>query len=355
VRPLVEADVPQVAALHRRLLGSSEESGPVERYLLEILCRHPWRDPRLPSLVYEDPTGRIAGCLGVMPRPMRMEGRSIVAAVTHSFMVEPDHRSNLAAMQLLKSFLAGPQDLSLAEGNAISRRLWEAIGGATGTLYSLRWTRPLRPARYALDLCRRRGLRRWPVALLRPVCAAADFAASRLPQSPLRLETPKLSAQETDAAELCSAIGRLSAPRVLRPCYERESLEWLLGMLGAVPTRGTPRAVLLERAGTLVGSYVYYVKPGGVSEVVQIAAAPGEGAEVLDHLFDDARSRGAIAVSGQLEPSLLPAFSERFCSFHRGRDGSWVLLHSRSDRILRALQLGDAYFTRLEGEWWIAA
>lgn len=355
VRPLLEEDVPRIAELHQSAFGAQASPAQLESHLRDVFCRHPWLDERLPSLVHEDEDGWITGCLGVMPRPMSIDGRPIVAAVTHDFMVEPDRRSTLAAMQILKAFFSGPQDLSLAEGNDVSRKLWEAMGGTLSMLHSLRWTRPLRPARYALSLLERRGLPWWYVRPLRPFCRVLDLLAMRLPESPLRQQRSRATAEELEPGTLLDALNRLAGPCSLRPRYEREALEWLFRTLARSTRRGAFRKVLLRREGRVLGWYLYYAQPGGISEVVQIGATQATAQEVLDHLFFDAWSCGAVAVSGQLEPSLTPAFSERFCVFHRGRGGSWVLVHSRDERILRALQRDDAFFTRLEGEWWIAA
>lgn len=356
VRPLGEQDIPRIAELHQKLLSSGLGTSrhEMESRLLEVFCRHPWRDPRLPSLVYEDADGRIVGCLGVMPRPMWMEDRPITAAVTHTFMVEQDHRCTLAAMHLLKTFFSGPQDLSVAEGNHLSRKLWEGVGGATSMLYSLRWTHPLRPARYTVSLLEKRGLRGWLALSMRPGCRVLDFVAGRVPESPFRHTPSALVAEQLDATALLNSVERLSEQCSLRPHYDRESLDWLLRFLTGSTSRGMLRSVLLRKGNRIAGWYVYYAKPDGVSEVVQVGATEDSASDVLDHLFQDAWREGATAVSGQFEPSLMSVFSEKFCLFHRGRGGSWILVHSRNERILRALQLGEAYFTRLDGEWCIA-
>src|SRR3989442_1191402 len=157
VRPMTERDVTQVVELYERVFVRPTAGGPqsVGEYLREILFRNPWRDDALPSLVYEDGAGRIAGCLGVMPRRMLLEGRPIRAAISHTFMVEPGSRSSLAALALARAFLSGGQDLSIPEGGSPSRRILDRFGGSTSLLFSLRWTRPLRPTRFLLSLLKR--------------------------------------------------------------------------------------------------------------------------------------------------------------------------------------------------------
>ena len=356
LRPVVEADLPAIAALHRRAFDgapsartSAEE---LETLLREIVCGHPWPDRRLPSLVYEQ-EGAIVGFLGIMPRPMSFEGDPIVAAVGHNFMVDPRHRSSLAAVELVRGFIAGPQDLSLAEGTDTSRRLWTALGGTVAPAYSLRWTRLLAPARYGLGLVARRGA---PVGWLAPLAAAADLAARRFPGSPLGDRRPDLEAEPLDAATLAESIARLSARRPLAPRYDAATLDWMLGVLDRHAAGGTLRRVALRRAGVLAGWYLWFLRAGGaggrVAEAVQVGATEEAALDVVDHLLADARRHGAVAVGGRLEPALMPALSERLSLFHRGRGPSWLLAHSRDERILRAVHVGDAFLTRLEGEWW---
>jgi hypothetical protein len=320
-------------------------------YLEAVFCRHPWCDETLPSLVCEDRGGAIAGCLGVMPRPMLMEGRPIRAAITHTYMVEPGSRTALAGVELARAFLAGPQDLSIAEGGGASRRILERFGGSTILLYSLRWTRPLRPTRYLLALLRRRGL---PAPLSRalvPFCAAVDLVAPLIPERSLRLARPRLAGAPLDTGTHLEGLSLLTRGAALRPEYGRESLEWLMGLLGRKRGLGTVRATVVRAAsGGVAGWFVYYLNRGGICEVVQLGARRDAMPEVLDRLFYDARRGGAAAVSGQLDPAAFQALSERGCVFHHD-GGSWFLVHSREPAILDAFRGGEAFLTRLEGEW----
>jgi hypothetical protein len=113
---------------------------------------------------------------------------------------------------------------------------------------------------------------------------------------------------------------------------------------------------VLRAGGALAGWHLWFLRPGGpggrVAEAVQVGATEEAALDVVDHLLADARRRGAVAVAGRLEPALMPALSERLSLFHRGRGPSWLLAHSRDERILRAVHVGDAFLTRLEGEWW---
>jgi hypothetical protein len=362
VRPLADEDVPQIAELRERLMPGAGHltSEAIREQLTQVLLRHPWRNEFLTSLVYQEQGGRISGCLGVMPRPMVFQDRKITAAIGHSFMVEPGRRPVLAALELAQRFLAGPQDLSLSEAGQVSRKLWERAGGTVSLLYSLCWTRPLRPSRYALSFLRRRGL---PAALnwgIRPVCDLADKLAPRVSRS-FRFEAAGSPAAVAaagigaglDGQTFCTGAVNSIRSRSLHPHYDATSAGWLLETLGRKVGRGDLHRVLVRnpRQETL-GWYLYYLVPDGIGAVVQIGAREGCAEQVFDHLCHHAAGQGAIAISGQVDPAFFHAFAARDCLFHHD-GGSSFLIHSKYPEILHAIHRGDAFLTRMEGEWWI--
>lgn len=356
VRPLEESDIPRIAELHEKVLGQAARgaSPSLPERLARVFLQHPWQGESLPSWVYEDARGKVVGCLGVVPRPMTFNGRRILAAISHSFIVDPGSRSTLAALALVQKFLAGRQDLSLAEGNSVSRAILEGAGGFTSLIYSLCWTRPLRPGRYVLSFLRKRGLpaaARW---MLLPFCQLAD-ALTPLVARRFRLVEPPVLAGGLDAAALRQLLGDFTLDRSLRPHYDERSLTWLLETLAQKQERGTLQKVVVRNARREpIGWYLYYGKPGGVGTVVQLGAKEGCAEHVLDHLFFHARQRGMVAVSGQVDPAFFHLYSRRDCVFHHD-GGSWILLHSRAPELRHAIDRGDAFLTRLEGEWWVGS
>lgn len=356
VRPLEERDLPAVVGLYERVLGKCDAAGRdrLRGRLSRIFVEHPWHDARMPSFVFEEAHNGIVGCLGVLPRPMHFNGRSIAAAICHSFIVEPYCRSSLAAMHLAREFLAGPQELALAEGNDVSRRLWEGVGGMTSLVHSLAWTRMLKPARYALAFLRRRGMSATAGALLQPWCRLADAVVPLFVRHPFRAPPPATAGNDADPAGLLEALTELARARRLRPAYSADAFAWLLDTVSEVAGRGGLRKALVEEQGAVVGAYIYYLKPDGVAEVVQIACIDGAADAVLDRLFHDAAKAGAVAVSGQMDPALFRPLAERHCIFHHN-GSSWMLLHARDPAILETINGGQAFLTRMEGEWWISS
>jgi hypothetical protein len=354
IRPLGENDVEDVARLHERIMPQAEymSHDSLRENLSRVLLQNPWRDDTMPSLVYEENDGRVTGCLGVMPRPMTFKGQRFTAAVSHSYIVDPGSRSGLAALRLAKAFLAGPQDLSMAEGNDMSRRVWEMAGGSVTLLYSLCWTRPVKPGRYALWYLRRRGLPPMLKWALHLSCRLADVLAPMASRS-FRFTAPAVTGATLDAQTFHESFSALTKKRVVRPEYDANAARWMLDTLAAKQGRGDfyHVSVANEQRET-VGWYMYYGKSGETGAVVQISAKQGCAEQVVDHLFHHASRHGIIALSGQVDPTLFHVLGGKDCLFHHD-GGSWFMLHSRRPEILQAIHSGDAFLSRLEGEWWI--
>ena len=114
VRPFADADIPSVARLHEAVFKTGARAEAAGRegyhaYLRDVFLGGPSHDPSLPSLVYEEDGGHIAGFLGVMPRRLTMNRRQFQAAISSQFVVDPGSRPALVAVALAKAFLDGPQ------------------------------------------------------------------------------------------------------------------------------------------------------------------------------------------------------------------------------------------------------
>lgn len=356
VRPMEDRDLPQVAALYERVFGlkSCKDRDSLRERLMRVFVNHPWRDERIPSRVYEEPGGSIVGCLGVVPRPMTLNGRAITAAISHSFLVQPSSRASLAALHLVREFLAGPQDLAMCQGDDISRKLWEMTGGATSQVYSLCWTRPLKPSRYFVSFLQRRGLPARAVALLDPCCRLVDALMPRVAGKAFALQPPTADDDEMDAAAISQSLPRITASRALRPTYSAGTANWMLETLTTNPARGGLHKRMVRDKGRVIGWYLYYLQADGMAEVIQLGADESSIDVVLDHLFHQAAADGAVAVSGQVDPMLFRALAGRQCVFHHEND-SWMLVHARNPEIRDAINSGRAFISRMEGEWWISA
>jgi len=353
IRALGEADVPAVAALFRRASPGQgwASQAACESYFREVLFDNPWRDPELPSWLAEE-DGRVSGFQAVLPRPMLQRGRRLRVAVGCQFMVDPEKRHGLTALQLGKAFLSGPQDLSLADGaNEHVRRMWVGLGGRASLLDSLHWTRVLRPARYALSFL----VQREPSMIARasrPLAIPVDAIFARLRPNRFHFEATDLIEEALDPATMLAHLPDMLGGRALQPAYDSRGLAWLLEQAARKTQHGSLRArAVFDRGRRLAGWYLYYVQANGISEVLQVAASDDCYDSVLRRLLADAWRNRAVAVRGRLDPRYVQELSDRHCWLRR--EGTWTLFHSRHDDVAAAILQGDAFLSRLEGEWWM--
>ena len=359
VRPFVEEDIPQVASLYWAFMLRRKGAAPPELHasFRELYFTNPWIDETPATLVYEEKDGRVVGFLGVIRRKMSLCGRPIRVAFGGNFVVDPEARSSLAGVRLLGKYMAGDQELSMTDSaNNMSRTLLERLGFRTLVLPSIHWVRPLRPTRFAAYAASRAvtpGIAKTVNVLTRPFCALADGLAARIPSSPFHCTEPSLYAAELDAETLLRCLTEFRKDYSLWADYDSHSLQWLLSFIQSRTFRGTLRKLVLRNdAEDIVGWYVYYAKPGGISEVVQIGSAPRFLKHVLDHLFYDAWSQGVIALHGVIQNRMMPELSDKNCLFTCR--GGWTVAHSRKSELLELLAHGDAFLSRLDGEWCLA-
>ncbi len=355
IRAFIEGDIPRVARLHTAVFRTSEHPDAAtldayHDYFSRVFLNSPICDSTLPSLVYED-GNRILGFLGVIPRRMMMKGRRFQAAISSQCAIDPAAHAGLVAMRLARTFLEGPQDLSISdEASDIARKIWEGLGGTTALLRSLHWTRPLRPATLALSRLRARP-RLAPLAVsARPAATIVDAMATRLPHSHFHQVKPEGSSAEplTEDAVL-DYTSELDASGSLHVEYDERTLRWLLEQAHHRRAGGSLHAAVVKRHSRTVGWYYYHLDRDRVADVLHFAATRGRAADVLAHLFFQATEQGAIAATGRLEPRYLQALSDNYCLFHRR--GPWVLLNSQRSDLIRSFENEDALFSRFDGEW----
>jgi hypothetical protein len=346
--------VPQVARLHcLSLYGTgSPPSERLQDYYREVFFRNPWFDPQLPSLVYRTNQGEVVGFMGRIPRPMAFSGRTIRAAIAHRLMVAPGSGRPLAAVRLVRQFLAGPQDLAISDGaNDKGRQFWEGCGGAVSPLYSLGWIWPLRPSRYLLSILTRGRLDRTAGMAFRPICSAIDLVASRKWKVALS-DAPFAASQiDMDASTLIACVNETAADFCVRPDYDEQSMGWLWQRLNENTDRGRLQGkVVMDRRGRLAGGFLCYLRKGGFGEVVFLAARHDSVEMVLDSLFHHALRERLVCLRGRLEPRFLLGLMRHECILKRH---SWGLVHARDPQIMKAVESGEAFISGLEGELWL--
>jgi hypothetical protein len=359
VRAFKKEDIPQVAELHRAVFATADQASAqlmkrYERYFAQTFLNDAWLDDDTQSLVHEEDQGRITGFFGAIVRRMSFNGRPVRVKLGSQAVVEPGSRG-LPGLKLFRGFLEGSHDLFMGdEASVVSRHLWEGFGGTASFLYSMYWLYALRPCRFGRSILTRKKL--LPGVLsqaISPVSWTLDGLAApmlRKLSSCAEDQVAPLIQEELTSEKLLSCLGEFAGKRLLYPDYDQHSLDWVLKRAAELARNDCLRKVLLKtERQEIAGWYIYSTEPSEITEVLQLYASRPFAHAVLEHLFRDAESRGAAVLRGRLEPSMVHAFSDKHCLFHVGP--SWALFYSPQPDLLHALNRGDAFFSRLEGEW----
>jgi hypothetical protein len=355
IRGLRREDLPGVCRLYERVVrsGSAEPPPQLADYFSRTLLDHPWADPEIPSLVYEDPDGDIVGFLGSYVRRMRLDGRPLRMACGGQLIADPGVRHRGVGALLIRRYLAGPQDLTITDGATDHvRRMWVGLGGLAPAHGAIGWLKVMRPGATCRSMLEERGDRRlqWARHVVGPVVDGL-LAVARRGRAGFALAEPEGVGEPLSADGLVEQI--CEAGRWLRfhVDYDTEYVEWLFQELEAVDVRGTPvRCLVRDRKGRVAGWYVYYLEPDAVAQVLQVAAPSGDVGLVLDHLLHHAATGGAVAVRGRIEPALVGELLARRCLLI---PTEWALAHTKQQAVLAILGSPQSLLTRLDGEWWM--
>jgi GNAT superfamily N-acetyltransferase len=351
IRPLQEDDLPQVAALFELVMRSGSETA--HRQLVNYFARlldHPWADPEIPSLVSVDRKGRIVGFIGSHVRRLRFQGQRIRVGVSGQFVSHPDARNRAVGALLLRRYLAGPQDMTMTSAVGEAARIWKALGGQVMALGSIRWIRIFSLGSTAGYLLERSDKAAWK-PVVRPLFSAAQALTDRLPPLSLRVRRPTTRAEDLSPERVLEHLPSVSDHFRIRPDYDQEFLDWIFREMAEVRSRGNlVKRLVLDANGRVLGWYVAYLQPGGVSQMMQIGAKERDVEAVLDHLLDEAQRSGVALLFGQLESAVFEPLTRRRCLLHPGGN---FLVHSRNPQILDAVLTGQVMISRMEGEGWM--
>jgi hypothetical protein len=352
IRPLERDDLEQVADLFLRVMrpGSSDRVPEVAAYFERTALDHPYADPEMPSLVYADERAAIKGFIGSYVCRMRFDGDRIRAACPGNLVSAHEARSQAVGALLLRQYINGPQDLTFTDtAGGQTRQMYKGLGAQVVHLGSFSWARILRPCRLARDRLVERGRRRASKLLPPALCAGLDATAMRLAPGLFGAELPPVGAETLRPQAMLRELPGLSGTLRLYPDYERNYLEWLYDELARPRRRGSLVRRLVHDGGRVLGWYVYYLKPGGISRVLQVVGTGKDVGSVLDHLFHDAQQGGAAMLDGRLEPRLVEALSRRRCIM---RYTGAAVAHSRNREILDALFSDQALLSRMDSDYW---
>jgi hypothetical protein len=347
VRPFFDSDINSVAELFLKVFRKSTAppSAALKTYFREIYLSSPWVNDSYPSLVYEH-EGKVRGFLGRIPFPMKYKGKEIVAAIGGNYMVDPEFRNPLAGVRLLKTFLSGPQNISMTDtANELGLKMWQGLGGVSAPAYGLQWIRLIRPGRFGSTVMLRSN-RLAPLRILAwPVALVADSIIRRTSIH------PRGYTKDLESRQLFEYIGHVSKVRSLSPSYTPSTLDWIIRKAEEKRQYGALRKLAVyAEDNSVAGWFLYYPNPGGIGQVLQIGSFSYSIDLVLKHLFHDAINCGSLAVMGRTEPGNTMELTQNYC-LHVQRS-NYLAIHSFDVDLLRAVHSGDAFLSRMEGEWW---
>ena len=358
IRDLEREDLEAVAGLFQssfrkpsRKNAAPSPSPELVRYLGEAFFDHPWTDPEIRSKVFVGPDAKVSGFIGVFPTRLELNGRMLRGAVAGSMTVANPKENPLAGARLLRSYLSGPQDISVTEtANETALGMWQKLGHPLDAGYSMNWLRILRPATAGAYMLERKLK---PAALLQPLGRLADRAAVALrvrPFLPADRTSAKITFRSVTPAEFADALLTLSQHYPLRPRWDAASLGWFVGQAEEKRNYGYPEwRVGFAADGRPLAAYVYFSRPGGIGWLMQAVSAPNFSYDLVDDLFAYAYEMGCSGMRGSGEPWLIPALMTRKALFY-GR--TYFLAQARDKSLLEPVKAGQALVSGLAGECW---
>jgi hypothetical protein len=351
VRDVQRKDLEAIAHLFQKTFRSSKaQSTSLQAYLEEAFFDHPWNEPDVVSKVFEEADRRISGFIGVLPARLELNGRPVRAAFAGSLMVENPKANPLAGARLVRSFLAGPQELSLTEtANKTSVNMWQKAGYPLDPGYSMNWLKVLRPSSTGIHFIEQRFA---AAKFLRPLGRVTDRAvAFGRRRSFKRPSGSKVLFRDVTPDVFSEALLVLKEAYTLRPVWTKESMGWFLRHAEQKRNLGYPEwRVGYAPDGRPVAAYAYFAAPGRVGWVLQALSLPNRTDDLLDDLFAHAYEYGCAGVRGSAHPWLTPALMLRQAIF-QGR--SFYVAAARDKSLLEPIKAGQALISGLAGEGWM--
>lgn len=353
IRSLNRSDLQRLNELNSRGQSVSPEETlrgqqVYERLFPELFLDHPNASPDFPSLVAEQKDGQLTGMLGVMNRRFRLGRQPIQAAVSGELYVEPNSRNSLCGIQLLKKFLDGPQDVSLADiANENTRQIWCRLGGVMLPSYTMTWMLPIDPCRFATSLGMKDGVLK---SLLAPCVRLCDTLCKKLLHSSSASVSAAVIGEPLNRTSFIEHAADMLSNYEFAPEYDPATANWIWNRLNFISRDAGPSRQILvkDKNGWPIGWYIYQWCPGRVARVSQLACTKGYGSHVLAHLLMTLKQAGAPGAIGRLQPEFLEPLQDVGAVFTKRK--CYVLVHTKNEQILNSFHNGSAMLSMLDGE-----
>ncbi len=359
VRAVREADLEQMAQVHLNAQGhiGNTVDEVVRGYTVkvpELILNHRYSAHASPSLVFEQ-DGDVHGFVLVGCQPVVFSGERLWSASTSHLMVDPNARSSLAAVHLLRAVIEGPQDLVFVDrSNTAGRVALQAAGFEQLPASSLRWRKVLqRGTARSQQLASRTRI---SISRATDVAQQGERLAGRLLRRSLHAELPEsprgISIEELTTEHVADNLSNMLTAADLHPDFsDIGHLEhtWRLIERSRPNSSIIAHAVLNPRGRTL-GWYIMDINEFGHAEVVQMMAVDAHRRTVLLQALTQAQINNAVIVEGRLPLDLIYPASDLGCTVTSSEATS---IHTSKPKLLDCFQQGRALLSPLEGEFLI--
>jgi hypothetical protein len=351
MREMERSDLPEAAAMFARVMrmGGDGAVAHVAQFFERALFDCPWADAEIPSYVVEDDRGRVVGMVGSETRRLRLDGRTLRVACAGFLAVTAEARGGLTALELMRGVQQGPQDVTVTDSaNEHVERLCRRLGGTMMELKAVHWVRVWRPWSVGTSLAALGARRPRDDGALHALAGRLDDVMARAGRSVLAPPPVTTTAEPLTPELVLEHVDAFTAEHRARLDYDATYLRWVFAAMGRSAERGRPVAELVRDAhGRALGWYVYYLRPGRRSEVMQVVGRERDLGAVLDHLLRHAYEHGSAMVRGRLEPGLTRTVVGRRC-----------VLWYRGGTLVRSREPGLAHevahrglLSRLDTNW----
>jgi len=349
-RPMAAADVPAVARLFLKIFRGVDKPAGADllEYLRALTLGSPSYSEATGTQVYQQQDGTIRSALLAVPMRFVVCGNVVPGRLLGVFMTDQEAAG---AAELILALRPRHVDFAFCDSaSPTSCNHLLAIGGKPLTVQNLEWSCRFRPlgalaGRLAERLFRGRdpGL----AALTRPVDA---LLRRRLGGKDIG-EAVGPTVTEMSVPAFLTHAPLLIAHYAVRPLWSEDELSWLVSLAAQNTRLGsfTIRAVE-DRAGAVIGCFVYYAAPGRTAHVLNVLSLPRQETAVLEAMFRHLDRTGHVEARGRAQPFLMRGLAlQRWLVF---RHKAFAMVLTRTPEVSDAVTRGDVYIGGLAGEDW---
>ncbi|PDT83166.1 GNAT family N-acetyltransferase [Sinorhizobium sp. BJ1] len=351
-RALARSDIPAIGRLFNKVFRRRDSAAgeDLDRYMETVFFGSPFYSPEQGGVVHENGNGDIDSAILSVPMEFDVDGRRIVARLLCAFMVD-GKAAAAGAARLARGVRAARQDLCFSDSSSpVSADHCVAGGGVILPIQSLEWQRFLRPLAAVAILAGRRI----PMLKARLVVGALrsiDRVLRRWSPSTRPLGAPGCHVQAASLDEFLRCAAPMLERFSIRPAWSKSEFDWLVNIasmnksLGVLQSRN-----VIRDDGRTIGAFLFFGKPGGMANVLNVLCEEGCEADVTAAMFACLDAEGYAVATGMAQPFLMNAISRQrwLCFRHRG----YFCLVTRHADIKEAALGNDIYIGGLASESW---